>query len=167
MQKSLLLILLCSWFNLISFGQISDTIKGDLYFGIWRYGSFYKLPKRDVKNFEKFVVKYRGDTTDNGSQKMIHIYDVLKKENLLYHPYVQLKLENDSVIRLYLEKKDYKQIKKYKLQDLQDQGEKINILLRFKTLDYELIYCNELLLVKKIKGRTFEVPRKFAIEDYP
>lgn len=167
MQKSLLFILFFGLSSIDAFGQIADTIKGDLYFGLWRYGSFYKLPHGKAKDFEKFVAEHRGDTNNTSEQEIIHIYDVIKKEDLLYHPYIQLKIENDSIVRLYLEKKDYKQIKKYKLQELQNNGEKITIVLHHRILDNGLIYCEKLISVSKVKGQTLEILKKFAIEDYP
>lgn len=167
MHKSLIIILFFGLSSMISFGQNSDTINGDLYFGLWRYGSFYKIPRKIVKDFEKFVEEHRTDTKNLNELEAIHIYDVLKNEELLYHPFIQLKIENDSIVRLYLEKKDYKQIRKYKLQELQDKGEKIDVLLLYRKLDDGLIYCGKLISVNKVKGQTLEIPKKFAIEDYP
>ncbi len=168
MKKHFLLFLALLLFTSISCTQ-NTTVKGDLYFGLWRYGSFYKQPKKVVKGIEDLVhaEPEKRDSFDLSTKEILRIYDVLQKENLLYAPYVQLKLDNDSIVRIYFQKKDYRKIRKYKLADLLENKEKIRIELEGREMGEGLIYCEKLVTVSIIEGQTFCIPRKFAIEDYP
>lgn len=163
-QKLFILFLLLLPFT--SIGQ-NDTVKGDLYFGLWRYGSFYKQPEKLIQRIEEISKSEQRDSLDKTTQDILRIYDILKFENLLYAPYVQLKINNDSILRVYFDKKDYKKIRKYKLKELQTKEMKVFIELKGKKIGDGLIYCEELITVSTLKGQTYEVPRKFAIEDYP
>lgn len=142
-------------------------VEGDLYFGLWRYGSLYKQPENLCQLMEKLSHSNRRDTMDATTMDMLRIYDVLEKEKLLYAPYVQLKLDNDSIVRIYFKMKDYKRINKFKLDDLLKTKEKVRIELKGRSLDEDLIYCKKLISVNREKGQTLQIPRKFAIEDYP
>ena len=45
-------------------------------------------------------------------------YDLLKKENLLYSPFIDLRLDNESIIKVYLTSAEYEKIKVFKHRDL-------------------------------------------------
>jgi hypothetical protein len=94
------------------------------------------------------------------------MYETLKKENLLFKPYVELRLDNDSIIKLYLDQLDYDKIKIYKRQELQDSNKKITIKVESKNLGNGMFLCEKLISVGKVDGQTRQVQKKFKIEDY-
>ena len=154
-------------FGFVSLGQDSDLLQGDLFFGLWRYGSLYKQPGKIKRAVRKLAKNECRDTLDDTAQDILRIYDVLKEEKLLKSRFVQLRLQDSSVVRIYLDKADYGQIQKYKLDDLIRDYEKVNITLDFRLLGDGLYFCTNLLVTEKIEGQTYQIPRKFAIEDYP
>jgi hypothetical protein len=89
----------------------TDEISGDLYFGLFRIGSYYNQPDSIIQWYETYF-----DTTDfelesNNEQQLFSAYQKLKKHDLLYKPFVQLLIQEDSIIRLYLDEEDYAKIK--------------------------------------------------------
>jgi hypothetical protein len=149
------------------YSQASDTLEGDLFFGFWRYGSLYKQDKKTIKWIEDLSKNNRRDTLQSNTQDILRIYDVLKKEEMLYFPYVQVCLDNDSIVRLYFQKKDYKKIQVNKLNDLIEKEEKVRMIFQVRELGQGLYYCEKLMSLNRIKGKTRIRPTKFAIEDYP
>ena len=94
------------------------------------------------------------------------MYDKLKSENLLYSPFVEIKVNNDSIITLYLSKNDYDKIKVYRRHDLIDINKKIVIKAETKFLASGMVYCSKLLSVEKVDGITEQRDSKMKIEDY-
>ena len=145
----------------------SDTLKGDLYFGLWRYGSLYEVPKDKVEIIENLAASDKRDTLDMYTQQMLNLYDTLKDEGLLYSPYVQLKTPNDSIVRVYLKLDDYKTVTEHKLDSLIKKGEKITIQIIVRAFGPKLYYCEQLLSAVKSTGTTYPIQRKFKLEEYP
>lgn len=166
-MKKTLLLLFFVVLNTLSWSQSSPTMEGDLYFGLWRYGSLYKQPKKVVKWVEKMAESKRRDTLDPTSQDILRIYDILQQENKLYMPYVQLKLDDNSIVRIYLEKSVYKKIKTHTIDELQEKKQKVRIQLEYRQMADDLFYCKKLIQVDLRHGETLQRQRKFAIEDYP
>ncbi len=164
MKKLFLLILLGISIN--SCGQQAKTISGDLYFGFWRYGSFYKQPKKTIKWIEKLSLTTQRDTLDETQQNILRIYDDLKREKLLYAPYIQMILPNDSIVRVYFKKEEYRKIRKNKIDDLQEKMEKVTFNFEVRKIGKDLYYCEKIISMNRIKGQTFPRQTKFKLEDY-
>jgi len=166
-MNKLLVILSLFFMGSFSFGQNTEQINGDLYFGLWRYGSFYKQPKKVIEWVDNLSTTTRRDTLDKTSQNILRIYDDLKKEELLYNPYIQMILPNDTVVRIYLLERDYRKIRKNKIDDLQEKNEKVTLELEVKQIGSGLYYCEKIINMNRIQGKTFGRQSKFKIEDYP
>jgi hypothetical protein len=164
MKKIFLLLLL--GISIYSFGQKTENITGDLYFGFWRYGSFYKQPKKIIKWVESISTTTQKDTLDETQQNIIRIYEDLKRENLLYAPYIQMILSNDSVVRIYFKNAEYRKIRKNKIDDLQEKNEKVTFNFEVRQIGKDLYYCEKMVSMNRIKGQTFPRQTKFKMEDY-
>ncbi len=148
---------------LFGFGNSNKTIEGDLYFGFFRFGNFYNLPDSTIKKLDSIL----NSAPRTNEDKVLFVkYKILKKENLLHSPFVELKLDNDSIIILYLNNTDYGRIKIHKIKDLQDNLKKIRLKVNCKNLGYNLFKCENILEMKKINGQTLINSRKLKIEDY-
>jgi len=143
---------------------------GELYFNEFQLGSYYNLDDSTRTRFE-----YSMDTTDlskaDSSQlKFIRLYRKFREEGLLYKPFVDLRLNDSSFVKLYLDSSDYNKIKIHKWQDLLDRQKKVVIWGRTKELgrlDFPLLYCTDLVDVEVKDGQTFpERQGKFKINDY-
>ena len=146
--------------------QAQDTLVGDLYFGLWRAGSFYDQPAKVKKSMLNYFETVSRDSLQGSDKELVDRYDVLKKHDLLESPYVQILLEKDSVVYLYLPKKDYKKIKIHKLETLEKEKKKIVIVAVVNLLGADAIKCERLISVAKVDGQTYMREKKFAIEDY-
>lgn len=148
----------------------SDNVTtGDLFFSPFRIGSYYNKPD----SFRTWV-EARIDTINlekaSKDSKMLHdIYNTLRNENLLYKPFVDLKIDKDSYVKLYLDSADYDEIKKHKWNDLRDEGKKVTIKARTRPIGdvgFPLLYCVDLVEVNVVSGETLPGRSKFKIEDY-
>ncbi|MEP7318176.1 MAG: hypothetical protein ABI921_05535 [Panacibacter sp.] len=149
-----------------SFNTDNELIEGDLYFDWFRIGSFYNQPDsviRNAKNYFDTVNQYNLDSSD---KRIFDMYESLKKENLLYSPFIDMKLDNDSIMKIYFKNADYEKIKIYSRKELQDTKKKIRLKLEVRELGNKMAFCTKLVSVNKVNGQTFMISRKFKIEDY-
>jgi hypothetical protein len=142
------------------------TIEGDLYFAFLRIGSLYGQPDSIVKGFIMYA-----DTVDRthiqpGENHILSMYDILKKRQMLYSPFVNIQVNQDSLIILYLDKSDYDKIKIYHHKELRSENRKVRIKASVEPMGYNMYLCKSLQAVDKVDGTTFQTPGKFLIEDY-
>ena len=107
--------------------QDNKTIEGDLYFGFFRFGSFYQQPDSLINEFKIYADTVDIKNISAADKKILTMYERLRNEDLLFNPFVELRIDNDSIIKLYLDTSDYDKIKIYKRQELQDSNKKIRI----------------------------------------
>jgi hypothetical protein len=164
-MKKLFLLLLLN-ISIHSCAQKTENITGDLYFGFLRYGSFYKQPKKIIKSVESLSTTTKRDTLDKTQQNILRIYEDLKREKLLYAPFIEMIFPNDSVVRVYFKKAEYRKIKENKIDDLQEKKEKVTLNLEVKQIGKDLYYCKKMVSMNRIKGQTLPRQTKFKLEDY-
>jgi hypothetical protein len=143
---------------------------GELYFSPFRIGSFYNLDDSMKFRVEQTMDTSRLDKADSASRLTIELYRKFKTNGLLYKPFIDLRLNDSSFVKLYMDSLDYDRIKIYKRQDLVDKNKKIVIWGRTKELgrlDFPLLYCTELIDVELADGQTFPQKQgKFRVDDY-
>ncbi|MEQ1799084.1 MAG: hypothetical protein ABL872_14115 [Lacibacter sp.] len=144
----------------------TQIIEGDLYFNWLRIGSLYNQPDSIIQGVHNYADTVNRNGLDSFDLRFLFMYDKLKSENLLYSPFVEIKVNNDSIITLYLSKNDYDKIKVYHRQDLIDINKKIVIKAETKFLAPGMVYCSKLLSVEKVDGITEQRDSKLKIEDY-
>ncbi len=143
-----------------------NIVEGDLYFSAFRYGSFYNQPDSLIKAFETYADTTNSDSLSNFDKQLLQTYYLLKKENRLYSPFVELRINDSSIIKLYLDTIDYNKIKIYTRKDLQDNKKKIRIKVESKDLANGLLICTKLISIDKLNGVTMQQEKKFKIDDY-
>ncbi|CAN5183506.1 hypothetical protein BH11BAC6_BH11BAC6_00800 [soil metagenome] len=94
------------------------------------------------------------------------MYEILKKEDLFYSPFIDLKLDNDSTVKIYFTNNDNDKIKNYKRQDLLDTKKKIRIKIEVQDLGFGMALDKKLISINKIDGQTLQINPKLKIEDY-
>jgi hypothetical protein len=142
------------------------VIEGDLYFGFFRFDNFYGQPDSIVRLFTEFADTANRSALDSEGQSFLTMYDALKKEGLLYNPYIQLQTSAHSRITLFLNKDDYYKIAPTNYQHLIDSRKKIHIKAEVRYLSDSLVYCNRLLNIDTLDGETKNNSRKLNITDY-
>ncbi len=65
-----------------------------------------------------------------------------------------------------MSKSDFDKIKIYKRAELQKENKKVIIKATTKMLENSMFYCENLDSVFKTTGQTFQIQKKFKIEDY-
>ncbi|GHN03200.1 hypothetical protein WSM22_46890 [Cytophagales bacterium WSM2-2] len=143
---------------------------GELYFNAFQLGSYYNLDDSTRIKFEYSMDTPDLSKADSSQLKFIALYKKIKGEGLLYKPFIDLRLNDSSYVKLYLDSADYDKIKVHKWRDLLDKQKKVIIWGRTKEigrLDFPLLYCTELVDVEVKDGQTFPVRQgKFKINDY-
>jgi hypothetical protein len=144
----------------------TDTLTGDLYFSFFRLGNYYNHPDSLVRKSIIYFDTVTIEKLNAGDKKVVTQYRILKEKNLLFRPFVYLRIKDDSVVTLYLDSLDYDKIKIYKRQKLQDDNKKVRIEASVTMIDSGLFNCVKLKRVDIIDGETLQRQRKFKIEDY-
>ena len=139
---------------------------GDLYFGVFRLGSYYNINDSIRTNFETYMDTLDIEKADKETIRLINTYKRIKEEKLIYNPFVDILVSSDSVVKLYLDSADYDRIKIYKRRELQTDTKKIRIKADVRQFDNGFFYCKELLSVDIVDGVTLPRQKKFKIEDY-
>lgn len=158
---SFIFILSCN-----SLSSDNKLIEGDLYFDWFRIGSFYNQPDSIIQNAKIYFDTVNQYKLDPDSKKFFFMYESLKKEDLLYSPFIDMKLDNDSIMKIYFKNADYEKIKIYSRKELQDTKKKVRIKMEVHELGNKMAFCTKLIAVNKVDGQTFIISRKFKIEDY-
>jgi hypothetical protein len=146
-----------------------QLIKGDLFFSAFRIGSYYNLDDSMRLVIENVVDTTDLATADSARRQLITAYNKLKEEGLLYKPFVDLKMDDTTFVKLYLDSVDYDQIKKFKRTQLREEGKKVVVKARTRKIidiDVSLLYCTDLVAVELVDGETLPERSKFKIEDY-
>ena len=81
-------------------------------------------------------------------------------------PFVELKINDSSFIKLYLDSVDYDIIMVYKRQELQASNKKVRIKVEAQKLNNQISICTKLISIDKIDGLTLQQEKKFKIYDY-
>ena len=171
MKYSQILILILLTFSLPTIScrqdsQDNSIIEGDLFFRPFRYGSFYNQPDSLIKAFVAYADTAKIDNASSADKELLTTYNLLKKEHRLFSPFVELRVNDSSIIKLYLDSVDYDRIKIFKRQQLQAENKKIRVKAQCKEIANGLSICKKLISVDKINGLTMQQEKKMRIDDY-
>lgn len=146
--------------------QANKQVEGDLYYDWFRIGSFYNQPDSIIEKIKLYADTVNREVLDPVDLRFLTMYEISKKEDLLYRPFIDLRLGNDSVVKIYFKNKDYDKIKIYKRQDLLDTKKKIRIKMEVQDLGFGMAVDKKLISINKVDGQTFQISPKLKIEDY-
>lgn len=147
-------------------GKSSEIlIKGDLYFSFFRVTNLYGLPDSTASRIVKYAETQQQHSLE-GDSSFFQVYQLLKKENLLYAPYVELKLIDGFIITLFMDSNDYKKIAPTNYSYLVASKKKIRIKAEARQLRGTIYFCSKVMDVIIADGITGMQSKKFVIEDY-
>jgi hypothetical protein len=141
-------------------------LTGNLYFGFMRFGSYYNLSDSTINLYDRYIDTLKGTSQDKSTDKLLSLVKIVKANNLTFKPFVDILVQKDSVVKLYLDSVDYDQIKIYKKRRLVDENKVVSIVAQSKNLGHGLYNCVKLKSVILSDGETLPRPGKFKIEDY-
>lgn len=130
-------------------------IEGDLYFKLIDIGSFYKSDSGTLARFERSLDSIRLSKNISADElEIIRIFDLLKKNDLLHSPWINIKTESE-IIKIFLTEREYKKLKKIDRNQLVKNNKKIKLKILVEELDNGIYYSNEISEFKKIDGKTY------------
>jgi len=155
-----------------SCGTVNDDniVTGDLYFSFFRIGTYYNLPDSIIKKMDDDLNAVNLDSANNKADsslvRLVLDYRKLKDEGLIYKPLVDIRVNDDLIVKLVLDSADYDKIKAHKYQDLIDNNKKLKIKARTRKTGLGFYYCTDLLEIKLVDGKTLPQDNKLKIQDY-
>jgi len=144
----------------------TKKLEGDLYYSFFRIGNFYNQPDSIIQKVKLYIDTVNRKLLDSSDLLDLVRYDLLKKENLLYSPFIDLRLDNESIIKVYLTSAEYEKIKVFKHRDLLDTKKKVRLILDVHDLGFGMALATKVISANKIDGQTSRSDKKFLTEDY-
>jgi hypothetical protein len=144
----------------------TKKLEGDLYYSYLRFGNFYNQPDSIVQKVKMYFDTVNHKELDSSAQLYAMRYDLQKKMDLLYKPFIELQLDNYSITTIFLSHDDYEKIKKFKRQDLLDTKKKVRINIEVNDLGLGMAIGTKIILAEKVDGQMHAFSKKFLIEDY-
>lgn len=149
-----------------NYEEKSKTVEADLYFNWLRIGNFYNMQDTTIINISKQLENQRNNQTDEDTS-LLTLFRVLKANNVLYHPYIEVVMENDVHATWYLNTADYDSIKQFKLKDLDANNQKLHISADVKNIYENAFICIKIEEIKLLdKGDYNNSDKKFNAKDY-
>lgn len=146
--------------------QKGIVVEGDLYFSLSIMPNFYGLPDSVAERAEKILDTIKVQHLDLVDSAIFSKYKILKSKDLLYKPYILLKLDNDSVITVLLEKAAYKRIAPTDYLKLIKDRIKLRVKAKVEPLQGSIYYGLSIIDMDTVRGQTREHYLKFRPSDY-
>ena len=142
-----LLVLSCS--------KEQEVYEGDLYFPLIDIGSFYGLNEKTIEKLEKSFDSIRWSKIAGKEElETIRVYDVLKANDLLESPWINLKADA-SIKTIYLSDEEYEKLKKFDRNKLISDNQKVELKINVTVLDSGVYYSNNISEIKLTDGKTY------------
>lgn len=135
-----------------------DTIEGDLYFKLVEFPSFFDAPDSTLTKIENDLKTVNNHTLNKQDKKIYDYLQFLSDKKLLRKPFIRLRQDNGEIKMVFLDTLDYKKIKEYNYNDLENHNKKIRIKAKVSELKYDTITLFEstkLISINKIDGKTY------------
>ena len=140
---------------ILSCTKNEKEIEGDLYFKLIDVGSFYGTDEKTIEKFEKYFDSIRwSKTAEKDDLEIIRVFDILKSNNLLKSPWVNLKTDSD-IKTIYLYEKEYQKLKKYDRNELIKDNKKVSLKIKVSELDGGIYYSDKIEEIKLVDGKTY------------
>ena len=143
MMKTLKILILLSL--LISCKNKVEIKKGELHFKLVQLVPSEGFNDIQIKEIEKEVL-------DNENVNLDY-FRTLKNNNLLGLPHINLKVDND-ILQVFLKKSEYEKIKKYSLNELNQNRKKVTLKINIEKIDSNIYYSDKIIEVLEIDGKT-------------
>ena len=152
-MKTTIKLLLATFFllsSLTSCKKSDNIIEAELELRPVSFMSAYGANDKEYSNAIKeidSVLKYHPDSNVYSLYKYFNYIDSL---GLFRNPYIFLEIKKDSVIPVYLSKKEYKKVKEFKWVDLANQNKKVKLKIELSKIEDSIYYSDHIIEVKKV-----------------
>ena len=140
---------------ILSCTKNEKEFKGDLYFKLIDIGSFYGADEKTIEKFEKSFDSIRWSKMAGKDElEIIRVFDILKSNDLLKSPWINLKTESD-IKKIYLSEKEYEKLKEFDRNELITDNKKVELKIKVTELDSGIYYSDKISEIKLIDGKTY------------
>ena len=151
---------LLSYFFILACFSCNQTekqiTKAELSFKLISIGSLYQANEQQIKEFQKTIDSINANPNATEQERYLTSYfEKLKTNGLLNLPYIYLRINSDSTLVVYLSEKEYKKVKEFKLNDLEQREKKVELELIIKEKDSGLYFAEKILKVRETDGITY------------
>lgn len=142
-----------------------NLVEADLFFGWLRMGSFYG--NSDAKNIDiNAALEAMSKNNTSTDSSLIVLYKKLNERDLIFSPYVDVKLEDGSSATWYLNQLDYDSLKTFKLDDLTATKSKVHLSAEIEHIYQNAYLCKNLAKIELVKDVNYNNTDKFNAGDY-
>ncbi|WP_047544845.1 hypothetical protein [Psychroserpens sp. Hel_I_66] len=142
-------------FLILSCSKNEQEFKADLYFKLIDIGSFYGADEKTIEKFEKsFDSIHWSKMAGKDELEIIRVFDILKSNDLLKSPWINLKTESD-IKKIYLSEKEYEKLKEFDRNELITDNKKVELKMKVTELDSGIYYSDKISDLKIVDGKTY------------
>lgn len=142
-------------FLILSCSKSKKEFEGDLYFRLIDIGSFYGIDDKEIEKFKKSFDSIRWSKTAGRDElEVIRVFDILKSNNLLKSPWINIKTESD-IKKIYLSEKEYEKLKKFDRNKLITENKKVELKIKVIELDSGIYFLDKISEIKLMDGKTY------------
>ena len=142
-------------FLVLSCSKNEQELKGDLYFKLIDLGSFYGADEKTIEKFEKSFDSIRQSAmAGKDALEIVQAFDILKANDLLNSPWINLKMGSD-IKKIYLSEKEYEKLKKFDRNDLINNNKKVELKIKISKLDGGIYYSDKITHLNLLDGKTY------------
>lgn len=151
-HKTLIILLI---FTFISCNQSNDeeVVSGELVTNIRSFINFETTSSAEIRKYIKTIDSIANVSNETEIKQSSKFYHNLVKHKLIRVPSIYLKLHNDSIIQIFVDKNQYKKLRKYDFLR-SDLKNKVTVKLKYKRVDDFILLTNSIIEinVKKIRN---------------
>ncbi|MFY0625399.1 MAG: hypothetical protein JXR07_03820 [Reichenbachiella sp.] len=143
-----------------------EQLTGELYFPWLKMGNFYGKPDSVIQHYfqmrDSVGLKKLSEEDPAGTAYM----KLLEENDLLFEPYVYMRMEEDQNALVFMDSVSYQSFKKIDYQTLITNKQKVRVKATVQRLR-PLIYLTEKInRIDIVSGETFPKESKYRIENY-
>jgi hypothetical protein len=161
-MKTLTIIVTIGLIGLLVQGAatVERKFKGDLYFKLISFGSYYYADSISIKKCEQHLdslMRLEDENMSADDLEFVNYFSALKEQGLIDKPYFELKIDS-AIYTVYTSLPEFDKVKGFKRNDLTKANKKVQIELTGKVLSVgkaNIISCSTIDKVKVVDGITY------------
>ena len=123
------------------------VISGELVTNIRHYINFETGSSSEIQKFIKTIDSIANKNDENEIKQSSKFYHNLIKHKLIRVPSVYLKLQNDSLIQIFIDKNQYTKLRKYDFLGSELKN-KITVKLEYKQVDNFILLSDSIIEIR-------------------
>ena len=135
--------------------QEKKYTNADLSFKLISANSLYGADEMEIQKFEEILDSIgKNPEAKKNEIELYNFYAKLKKNNLFTSPYINIQIEEDSSLIVYLSEDEYQKVKEFEAADLLHRKKKVSLKLNIEEKDEGIYVANQIISVRESDGHT-------------